>query len=74
MSWVATVVVPGVGLLTRLDVSTSSTFGHGLAGGGHDGGATTALSRGGLEGCLLPGICLNAVGGLLDRALVAGAK
>ena len=58
------VIVPGVGLLTRFDVSTSSTFGHGLVGGGH-----TALLIGGLEVCRL-GLCLLAIDEPLDRAVL----
>ena len=58
------VIVPGVGLLTRFDVSTSSAVGHGLIGGGH-----TTLLIGGLEVCLL-GICLCATAEPLDRAVL----
>ena len=39
------VVIPGVGLLTRFDVSTSSAGGHGLVDGGH----TVRLHIGGLD-------------------------
>ena len=54
------VVIPGVGLLTRFDVSTSSAGGHGLVGGGH----TVLLPIGGLDVALF-GIVFGAAPELL---------
>ena len=49
------VIIPGVGLLTRFDVPTSSAGGHGLVGGGH----TVLLTSGGLDVALF-GIVFGA--------------